>query len=153
MVPPELGDNIDGLLNRELAFDVDMSMGANVNISVEDVNISEANVNIVHGDSLNDQHLMTIKIESMLNIETWMDRGPSGDSNTTTNEHSMNSITSDEPNVNCKKRKGTSQGTINPISVSSEPTVEEVQVNNLLLCKKDLCKKLSVMTKATRDIP
>lgn len=124
MVPLELGDDTNGLLNKELVFDVDMPMDSNVNISVEDVDIFETNVNVVHGDSLNDQHSMTTKVESMLDVESWTDRGQPGESNSKTNgEYSMNSITNGEPNVNRRKRKCTSQGTINPIIVSLESTI------------------------------
>lgn len=143
MVPLDLGDDTDGLLNRESVFAVDMSMDSSVNISVEDVDIFEANINVVHGDSLGVQHPITTKVESMLNIESRSNRGLLGESNLTTNGD--DSITNSEPDINLRMMKHTSEGTISPIVVPSKSTVEDVQVGNLFLCIKELCKKLSIL--------
>lgn len=143
MVPLDLGDDTDELLNRESVFAVDMSMDSSVNISVEDVDIFEANTNVVHGDSLGVQHPITTKVESMLNIESRSNRGLLGESNLTTNGD--DSITNSEPDINLRMMKCTSEGTISPIVVPSKSTVEDVQVGNLFLCIKELCKKLSIL--------
>lgn len=50
VVPLELGDDTNGLSNRESIFDVDTSIDFNVKINVEDVDISKEDVNVVYVD-------------------------------------------------------------------------------------------------------
>lgn len=152
--PLELGDNTYELLNSEYVdtveaiandvsvYEMDMLIDFDVDINMEDMDISKAAVNanhVDHVDLMNDKNSMTTEVESQVG------EGPLGDSNPTNNGvQYSNSVASGEPSVSCNKRKCIKKLLANTIVVSSEYTIEDVQIGNLFLSKTALTKKLYV---------